>query len=70
MSNAAQPDKAFATLAAEAALHGIRLQRFTAAGRERFTVGRWGISRDFDTLEEACRLIELMMGTRFGGGTA
>lgn len=68
MSAAGKPDKAFATLAAEAALLGITLQRFPDAGAERYSVSRWGKSRDFDTLDEVLQLLEVMTGARFGGG--
>lgn len=58
----------FFTLQAEAALHGIALQRFAAGSVQRFIVSRWGIAREFESLAEAVQLIELMTGFRLGGG--
>lgn len=58
-------DEAFTTAQANAAMHGITLQRIDPAGgtgSSLFIVSRWNNSRSVASLDEALSLIKRMTG--------
>jgi hypothetical protein len=60
-----QVEKDFATIRAEAAIHGITVHRVAnKSGALSYLIGKWSWSRSCDTLAEAMKLIERMGGAR------